>query len=92
MAHATNLSTSGVCLHLAASLPVGAAVLLRLVLPDEPGVVTARGRVSWCEDPDPAAAARFLEAGIRFEIVSDADRERIARFVRGCDPARLGPS
>ena len=90
-AHATNLSTSGVCLHLAASLPVGSPVLLRLGLPDASGVLTARGRVSWCEEPPPAAAARFLEACVRFEILSDADRDRIARFVRDCDPARLGP-
>jgi uncharacterized protein (TIGR02266 family) len=85
--YATNLSASGVCVHLRRPLPVGDAVLLRFALPGEPGVLLARGRVSWCEEPPPAAGARFVEAGVRFEVLAEPDRERIARFVRSCDPA-----
>jgi hypothetical protein len=84
--YATNLSPSGVCLHLAEPVAAGDAVLLRLAVPGEPGAVVARGRVSWCESPAPAAQARFVEAGVRFEVLAEPDRERIARFVRTCDP------
>jgi len=85
--YATNLSASGICLHLRVPLPVGEAVLLRLALPGELVAVSVRGRVTWCERPDVAANSRFLEAGVRFEVLSEPDRERIARFARGCDPA-----
>ena len=85
--YATNLSASGICLHLRVPLPVGDAVLLRLALPGEPVPVSVRGRITWCERPDVAASSRFLEAGVRFEVLSEPDRERIARFARGCDPA-----
>ena len=84
--YATNLSASGICLHLRVPLPVGDAVLLRLALPGELVGVSARGRVTWCERPDVGANSRFLEAGVRFEVLSEPDRERIARFARGCDP------
>src|SRR4030095_6957833 len=71
--YATNLSASGVCVHLRRPLPVGDAVLLRFALPGEPGVLLARGRVSWCEEPPPAAGARFVEAGVRFEVLAEPD-------------------
>jgi hypothetical protein len=85
--YATNLSASGICLHLRVPLAVGDAVLLRLALPGELVGVSVRGRVTWSERPDVAANSRFLEAGVRFEVLSEPDRERIARFVRVCDPA-----
>lgn len=91
VAYATNLSASGVCLHLGGRLAVGDAVVLRMVLPDQEEGVTARGRVSWCEDPPAELGARFVEAGIRFEVVSEIDRARLARFVRSGDPAPSGP-
>jgi Tfp pilus assembly protein PilZ len=86
--YATNLSPSGVCLHLhlTTRLAPGDAVLLHLALPEEPGPVTVRGRVSWCEDPARPLRARFVETGVRFEVLAEPDRERIARFVRSCDP------
>jgi len=85
--YATNLSASGVCIHLREALPVGDAVLLRFALPGETGVLLARGRVSWCEEPPAIERARFVEAGVRFEVLAEPDRERIGRFVRACDPA-----
>lgn len=84
--YATNLSSNGACLHLRAPLPVGDAVVLRLALPGEAGSVVARGRVSWCETPPASSRPRFREAGVHFEILPEPDRERIARFVRACDP------
>lgn len=89
--YATDLSVSGVRVQLAAALPVGEVVELRAMLPGEASPIAARGRVSWCEDPPPHARASLFEAGVRFERLAELDRERIARFVRGCDPARLGP-
>ena len=78
--HATNLSASGACLHLGGSLPVGDPVALRIRVPGgDP--IAVRGRVSWCEAPPADAAARFLEAGVRFEIVPDLDRDRLADFL-----------
>lgn len=91
-AHATNLSTSGLCLHLREALPLGSAVLLRVALPSDAERITARGRVTWCEEPAATLAARFREAGIRFEVVSEADRARLDRFVRDCDRDLSGAS
>lgn len=90
VAHATNLSVTGACLHLAAPLPVGDVVVLHVTLPGEPGAITARGRVSWCEAPPASARARFLEAGVRFEVVSEPDRDQLARFVCSFEAARPG--
>ena len=90
LAYVTNLSASGACLHLAARLAVGDAVLLRVALPDQGEPLAARGRVSWCEDPPAELGARFVEAGIRFEVLSEADRARIAHFVRSGEPAHPG--
>jgi hypothetical protein len=87
VAHATDVSMTGVRLHLASRLSAGEVVDLRMALPGEPGVVTARGRVSWCEEPPASARARFVEAGVRFEVLSEPDRERIARFVRSFEAA-----
>jgi len=70
---------------------VGDAVVLRLVLPDQTEALTARGRVSWCESPPAELGARFLEAGIRFEVLSEADRARLAHFVRAGEAAHAGP-
>jgi uncharacterized protein (TIGR02266 family) len=83
--YATNLSIGGLCLHARAALRVGEGVVLTFALPGEAGGVRVRGRVIWCETPDAAAAARFREIGVRFEGLSDPERERIVRFVRECD-------
>lgn len=85
--YATNLSASGLCLHLRAPLPVGEPVRVVFALPHDSAAIEARGRVSWAETPDAEASPRFFEAGVRFEVVADADRERLARFVRACEPA-----
>ena len=81
-AYATNLSPGGICLHLRAPLPVGEPVRVRLalrgVLPARGGEpIEARGRVTWSESPAPEAEARFFEVGVRFEVVAEADRQRI---------------
>jgi len=80
--YATNLSPGGVCLHARLRLAVGEGVTVAFALPGEDGTVRARGRVTWREDDDPEAEARFLETGVRFEVVDETDRERITRFVR----------
>jgi uncharacterized protein (TIGR02266 family) len=84
--YATNVSPGGLCLHLREPLPAGEAVALAFELPGEPGRIEIRGRVTWSEQVDPAAAARFFEAGVRIEVASETERERIARFVRLCEP------
>jgi uncharacterized protein (TIGR02266 family) len=76
-AYATNLSPGGICLHLRAPLPVGEPVRVRLALPDGAEPIEARGRVTWSESPAPEAEARFFEVGVRFEVVAEADRQRI---------------
>jgi uncharacterized protein (TIGR02266 family) len=85
--YATNLSPGGICLHARTRLEVGEGVAVAFELPDGGRRVEARGRVTWHEDEDPAAAARFREAGVRFEVIDESDRERILRFVRELDPA-----
>jgi hypothetical protein len=84
-AHAANLSTSGLGLQLGEPLQVGAAVLLRIALPAGSEPVVARGRVTWCEEPRPGEEARVLEAGVRLEVIADADRARLEHFVRSCE-------
>ena len=83
--YATNLSPGGICLHARTRLEVGEGVAVAFELPDGGGRVEARGRVTWREDEDPAAQARFREAGVRFEVIDESDRERILRFVRELD-------
>ena len=80
--YATNLSPGGICLHARLRLRVGDDVTVAFVLPGEGCRIEARGRVSWREDDDPSAEARFLETGVRFEVLDEIDRERISRFVR----------
>ena len=80
--YATNLSPGGVCLHARLRLTVGENVTVAFALPGDEGRIRARGRVPWREDDDPRAEARFLETGVRFEVVDETDRERITRFVR----------
>jgi Tfp pilus assembly protein PilZ len=84
----TDLSASGARVHLADALPVGTAVLLRIAIPGEVGSIEARGRVSWCEQPEPAEDARFREAGVRFEVVGEEARRVLHRFLR----AHAGPT
>ena len=79
--YATNLSPGGICLHARLRLCVGDDVKVAFVLPGEQVRIEARGRVSWREDDDPRAEACFLETGVRFEGLDEADRERIAHFV-----------
>ena len=83
--YATNLSPGGICLHARLRLRVGDDVTVAFVLPGEDRRIEARGRVSWCEDDDPSAAACFLETGVRFEVIDEGDRERISRFVRDAE-------
>jgi uncharacterized protein (TIGR02266 family) len=85
--YATNLSPGGVCLHARLRLTVGEDVTVAFALPGEAGRIRAHGRVTWREDDDPRAEARFLETGVRFEVVDEADRERITRFVRELERA-----
>ena len=83
--YATNLSPGGICLQARLRLRVGDDVTVAFVLPGEGRRIEARGRVSWREDDDPSAAACFLETGVRFEVIDEADRKRIARFVRDAE-------
>lgn len=84
--YATNLSIGGLCLHAREALPVGEGVAIAFALPGGGPRIEARGRVIWLERAQADAAPRFLETGIRFEVLADGDRERLARFVRDCDP------
>jgi uncharacterized protein (TIGR02266 family) len=84
--YATNVSPGGLCLHARARLDVGDGVAVAFALPGDDRRIEARGRVTWREDDDPLAAARFLETGVRFEVLDEADRERILRFVRDIEP------
>jgi uncharacterized protein (TIGR02266 family) len=85
--YATNLSPGGICLHARTRLEVGECVAVAFALPDGGRRIEARGRVTWHEDEDPAEQARFREAGVRFEVIDEPDRERILRFVREREPA-----
>jgi uncharacterized protein (TIGR02266 family) len=90
--YATNVSPGGLCLHLREPLPAGEPVALAFELPGEPGRIEVRGRVTWSEQVDPAASPRFFEAGVRIEVVGEAERERIVRFVRLCEPEEPRPA
>lgn len=81
--YAVNLSASGLALHLPRALPAGETLLLAFTLPDGGDPIEARGRVAWSEAPRRTARARFRELGVRFEVLREEDRRRLARFVAG---------
>lgn len=83
--YATNLSPGGICLHARLRLRVGDELAVAFVLPGDDHRIEARGRVTWCEEDAPEAAASFLETGVRFEVLDDADRERITNFARDAE-------
>lgn len=71
-----DLSEGGMNLATAATLPTGAELRLRFLLPGE-GEVEATGKVVW-ESPLLHGKRSF---GIRFTSISDAMRERVRAFV-----------
>lgn len=79
--YALNLSPSGIGLHLPRPLAAGETLQLGFALPDGSGTLEARARVVWTEAPPRTARARFHEVGVRFEVLRDADREAILRFL-----------
>ena len=80
--YALNLSPSGMALHLARSPQTGEVLQVEFALPDEAAPpIVARGRVVWSETPARAERARFREVGVRFEVLAEADRRRILRFL-----------
>ena len=79
--YALNLSPSGIGLHLPAALATGETLRLDFTLPDGGGRIETRGRVIWAEIAPPAVRARFYEVGIRFEVLAEADRQAILRFL-----------
>jgi hypothetical protein len=81
--YALNVSASGIALHLQRALPAGEALALAFTLPDGGGPIEARGRVAWSETLPRSARARFREVGVRFELLAEPDRRRLARFVAG---------
>jgi len=86
MEYAVNVSSSGIGLHLPRPLPAGETLALGFTLPDGGGRIEARGRVAWSEATLRTARARFREIGIRFEVLGDEDRRRLARFAAGAAP------
>lgn len=85
--YAVNVSSAGIGLHLPRPLPAGETLALAFPLPDGGGRIEARGRVAWSETVLRTARARFREVGIRFEVLRDEDRRRLARFAAGSPPA-----
>jgi len=81
--YAVNVSSSGIGLHLQRPLPSGETLALGFTLPDGGGRIEARGRVAWSEATLRTARARFREIGVRFEVLLDEDRRRLARFAAG---------
>lgn len=79
--YALNLSPSGIGLHLPRPLAAGETLQLGFVLPDRSGNIEARARVVWAERTPPSAGARFYEVGVRFEVLGDAERRAILRFL-----------
>lgn len=79
--YALNLSPSGIGLHLPRPLAAGETLQLEFVLPDGSGRIEVRARVVWAEEAPRTARARFHEVGVRFEVLGDADREAILRFL-----------
>jgi hypothetical protein len=78
--YAVNVSSSGIGLHLPRPLPAGETLALGFELPDGAGRIEARGRVAWVEATRRTARPRFREIGIRFEVLREEDRRRLARF------------
>jgi hypothetical protein len=79
-AFALNLSPGGIGLHLVDPPPVGETVVLRFAIPDGGPLIRARARVVWTEAPPREAAARFAEAGLRFEGLPAPERDRVHAF------------
>ncbi len=79
--YALNLSPSGLGLHLRRPLPAGERLRVGFALPDGNGCIDARARVVWCEVPPRTARARFYEVGVRFEVLVDAERRTLLRFL-----------
>lgn len=88
--YAINVSPSGIGLHVPRALPAGEPLALAFTLPDGAGArVEVRGRVAWNESVARTERPRFLEVGVRFESLREADRSRLQRFVAGeLDPTR----
>lgn len=78
--YAVNVSSSGIGLHLPRPLPAGETLALAFELPDGGGRIEARGRVAWVEATRRTARARWRETGVRFEVLREEDRRRLARF------------
>jgi hypothetical protein len=82
--YAINLSSSGIGLHVPRPLPAGETLALAFTLPDGSGArVEVRGRVAWNEAVARTERPRFREVGVRFEVLREADRRLVARFVAG---------
>jgi hypothetical protein len=96
--YAVNLSPGGLCLHLPRPIAVGEVVELAFVLPasasgGDPAApadaaersIATCGRVIWSEGRSDGAGGgrvRFVETGVRFEGLPEAERLRILAFVR----------
>jgi hypothetical protein len=80
--YALNLSPSGIGLHLPRPLDAGETLQIGFALPGGSGSIEARARVVWAEGTPPTTArARFYEVGVRFEVLGDAERRAILRFL-----------
>jgi hypothetical protein len=84
--YAVNVSPSGIALHLPRPLPAGERLALAFALPDGGGPIEAHGRVAWSERILRTARPRFREVGIRFELLREEDRRRLASFVAAAGP------
>jgi c-di-GMP-binding flagellar brake protein YcgR len=74
-----NISAGGMCVLMADPMREGTAPMLSFLLPDEPDPVVCKGRITWCRtsriDPE------LYEVGLSFVEISEADRERVMKFV-----------
>ncbi|MFH1202662.1 MAG: PilZ domain-containing protein [Candidatus Omnitrophota bacterium] len=78
-----NISMGGICLFLDKMIDKGTVLGLKIYIKEEVLPIQARGRVVWIEkfDMGEGDKASHLEAGIEFSQISDADRQRLSKYI-----------
>lgn len=78
-----NISLGGICLFLDNLVERGTVLGLKIFILQEIAPIQARGRIVWIEEfaVGQEDRAKHIEAGIEFVEITDADRERLSKYI-----------